>query len=1103
MARNRKILIFLGVALLLFLCAAAAGVVYTIESPGKLKALVEQSISQATGTECSIREFSYSLNPLLIRARGIQLIDHVQGFYLELTELVTELSLQGPFTRRRLVVKHLTIKGFSLNTYYSSSLTEIRDQPASTGFFSRAARGLVGLLLFRDIQIDGAEVSGGRIHSEIGEQILTLGGIHLSLNEEKSAQIDCYGRLRWRSGEMEMNLPHLRLAVDRAISIVDPEIRMSVKGEQMTFATPRGKVENLSGEVEVVYDRNSRLLTFNSARLSSENLTLKQGNGSPSPLLTVHFNADGFVDFSSGRAGAQHFHLILNQLMEATGALHGGVRPTPEVKLTGLVLQMSLQKAWPLLSEVFGVKPSSFKVGGVAHVTGNLAGTLQGNDWRWDCDLQVRLKDNDVSFTAPDTQGRGMVTAEIQVKGLFPAVETALTFTLDRAALAWKRMELNSAGVSFAASGKGLDFELKNLNLQAPQAEFLLAGKRLQALDIKAQIQSGAIHFTPKKINFPKIDIHSSLITNLQLSVDAQDGQITVGLEGKEVKLFSLAQALNVIPSDWHLEGIDSLSMKGILKEDGHWRLDSQCNCDRFAFQSPDMGQAGEKIAVQLGIAATGDLSRAGLTASVEGSAEKGGFLYDRIYLDLSKNSLQVQAQGDYDFFSRTADLSAFKFVLKDLLALEAEGQFADPTSERPSHLLVHVPRMPVKPAFQFFFKDPLKQEVPFLAELDLGGDFLAEIEFQKASEGWRLLGHCSWRDGEILGKSVTLEGIELDLPFWGETLRAFAESPFRSRSPFFINLKKEGTLSIQSIGLPYLPRQSFAAQVRTTPNLITFIPQDSIKTPGGEIELGPLSLNGLFTLSPSLVTSATFKGIDLAPFLSDLRFQPIPGAIQGKLDSLQFEGRRIQSKGDLTLRAYGGEIIFSNLGGSGIFTSTPTFLLDATWKDVNLGELTEGTPFGKIEGILKGHAKNLEIVCGEPQRFDLFMETVKTKEVPQKISVRAVENIAQIGGGGSPFIGLGGLLTSFFREFPYDKIAIQASLENDAFKIGGPLKEGDKVYLVKRSGFSGVNVVNQDPDQQISFKDMVKRIKRVTATRESPLGEEENPKSEKQELRD
>jgi hypothetical protein len=69
------------------------------------------------------------------------------------------------------------------------------------------------------------------------------------------------------------------------------------------------------------------------------------------------------------------------------------------------------------------------------------------------------------------------------------------------------------------------------------------------------------------------------------------------------------------------------------------------------------------------------------------------------------------------------------------------------------------------------------------------------------------------------------------------------------------------------------------------------------------------------------------------------------------------------------------------------------------------------------------------------------------------------------------------------FKEFPYEKIGIRASLENDLFRINGTIKEGGKEYIVKRGGFSGVNVVNQNPDNRISFKDMVKRVKRVATS--------------------
>ncbi|MBS1238316.1 MAG: putative rane protein, partial [Deltaproteobacteria bacterium] len=232
---------------------------------------------------------------------------------------------------------------------------------------------------------------------------------------------------------------------------------------------------------------------------------------------------------------------------------------------------------------------------------------------------------------------------------------------------------------------------------------------------------------------------------------------------------------------------------------------------------------------------------------------------------------------------------------------------------------------------------------------------------------------------------------------------------------------------------------------------------------------------------------------------LSELWSHPVQGSIQGKLDAVRFDCDRIQTKGNVAVRVFGGEALLSRLGVSGVLGSTPTLLLDATWKDMNLAELTEGTPFEKIEGILKGRVEHLEMVGNEPQRFDLFMETVKAGQEPQKISVRALENIARLGGSESPFIGLAGAFTSLFGEFPYDKIAIQASLENDVFRIDGPLREGNKVYLVKRSGLSGVNVVNQDPDRQISFKDMVKRIKRVTASKSTVSFEEQNPKSEPQ----
>jgi hypothetical protein len=1098
MSKKRRLLILLGVTLLLALSAVVTVVLYYAESPGELKTLVEQSISRATGTECSIQEFSYSLNPLFIHARGIQVIDHVRGFSLEIPELTTTLSFQGSFFRRRLIVNHLTISGLSLSASRSTSLAETGEHPVAPGFFGRLARRLVPLLLFRDIQIHEAELSGGRVSSEMDEQNLTISEIHLSLNPDKSLQMSCYGRLRSPSMVMEVSMPNLRLTPDSAISIIDPEIRLSLESEEMTVTTPRGKAESLSVTAKVVYDRDRKLLRFDSARLSTENLTVMQGNGPGFPSFSMKLDADGFVDFSSGRAGAERFHLSLNQIMEANGSFQAVTGAHPEVRLTGLALQVTLQKTWPLLARAFGRTPSPLEFGGVAYVTGDLDGLLKENAWQWNCDLRARLNDGDLSFTAPDAQGRGKVTAAVQVKGLYPAVETALSLAMDKAELRWKGLGVRSAKTAFSASGKGLGFDIQNLNFGASQAEFMLGGTRVQLPDLGAKMQHGTIDFTQFQLNFPRIDLHVSLIKNLQLSLEAHEGQGAFALEGKETGIFSLAQALNLVPQAWQLGGVDSFTMKGTLEKNGRWLLESNWNLDRVAFQSPDLRYAGEKISLGLHITVSQSINKKGWATSVEGNAAEGGFLYDRIYLDLRKNSLHVQFRGDYDQPDRSADISEFKVVLKDLLSLEAEGQLTDPMLQHPCHLRIRLPRMPLKPAFQLLLKEPLEQEVPFLAELDVGGDLTAEMDFQKAVEGWRLLGRCSWRGGEILGKDFTLEGIELDLPFWGENPGASSDSSFEAKFPPPGDFRKQGRLFMQSVALPYLPTQSFNARASIAPNIVSLTLQDPIKTPGGEIDLDPISIKGLNTLSPFVVTGATLRESDLTPLLLELWPHPVAGTAQGRLDAVTFDGNRVQTRGNVNVKAFGGEIRLSNLGATGVLGSTPTLLLDATWKDINLAELTAGTPFDRIDGILKGHVQHLEVVGGEPQRFDLFIETVQTKGVPQTISVRALENIAQIGGGGSPFIGLAGALTSLFKDFPYDKIAIQASLENDVFTITGPLREGNKVYLVKRSGFSGVNVINQNPDQRISFKDMMKRIKRVTASAGAVPAEEQNPKNSK-----
>jgi hypothetical protein len=365
------------------------------------------------------------------------------------------------------------------------------------------------------------------------------------------------------------------------------------------------------------------------------------------------------------------------------------------------------------------------------------------------------------------------------------------------------------------------------------------------------------------------------------------------------------------------------------------------------------------------------------------------------------------------------------------------------------------------------------------LNKLEIGGALSADLELTGGWADWMVAGHCLWTEGSVSlsHHGLSLKGVNLNFPVWhGKGKGDVKKGPLK------------GDLSIRSLVLPFLPEQSLRLSLHAGPNLLSVDSPTTLRIPGGRVLIGPLLGTNLAEPRRSIKTSITMPDVDTGPISSRLWPQPIKGTIKGKLDPIRFEGDTLTCYGEIRARVFDGEIILSNLGASGLLTPTPVLRASVELNDLSLEEPTTGTPFGKIEGILRGYVKNLEVAYGQPQRFDLLLETVKKRGISQRISVKAVENISQIGGGQNPFIGLAGGFATFFKEFPYKKIGVRASLENDVFRINGTIKEGGKEYLVKRGRFSGVDIINQNPDNRISFRDMVKRIKRVTAGSGGPV---------------
>ena len=621
-------------------------------------------------------------------------------------------------------------------------------------------------------------------------------------------------------------------------------------------------------------------------------------------------------------------------------------------------------------------------------------------------------------------------------------------------------------------SGNYPVIEVKDVTVQIPRAKINTGARDILMGDVRVRIPDGRIDTEKQSAILPKVQLETLGLKNILLGIRLQERNLNFTIQGKETLLFHAAVAYHLIPSDWILKVHDSIQINVTGPWTGPWQVKAKLSLDDLVFQNKDGSIMGENVSLGTGIEGVVDLKRSRMTFDADLDARAGEALYDRYYLNLKRNPIVTSCNGTYDLQKRWIELSKLRFDLTGILPLEIRGIFKQGSSSKANaDVTVILPKVPLKPICHYFLQEPYKTEKPFLATLETEGDVSAEFRINGFQDAWQVRGRLGWLGGNfsLPEKGIALKGIHLDLPVWYQT--GVAKTPVKTLS---------GKLALESMTIPLLPEQPLSILLDTGPNRISVESPTVIKVPGGDLRLGSVQVEKLFGPNLTIHTRLEFDDIKLQPFLSMIWTRPLKGSFAGILDPVRYENHTVTTGGELKADVFQGNIIVSDLGASGIFTSAPVFKLNVKWEDLLLSEMTTDTAFGKIEGILKGQLRDVEMAYGQPQRFNLLLETVQKKGISQKISVKAVENIAQIGGGQSPFMGLAGAFASLFKKFPYEKIGIKANLENDVFTVNGTIREGGIEYLVKRGSFSGVDIVNQNPDNRISFKDMVKRIKRI-----------------------
>jgi len=172
-------------------------------------------------------------------------------------------------------------------------------------------------------------------------------------------------------------------------------------------------------------------------------------------------------------------------------------------------------------------------------------------------------------------------------------------------------------------------------------------------------------------------------------------------------------------------------------------------------------------------------------------------------------------------------------------------------------------------------------------------------------------------------------------------------------------------------------------------------------------------------------------------------------GKLSGVIPNVRYAEGNLAVGGVLLVRVFDGEVTLRNLRLEQPFGVVPRLQVDAQAQNIDLETLTGTFSFGKIEGTLEGRIDGLQMETWRPVAFDAVFATPEEDDSRHRISQKAVDNIANIGGG-----GVGGALSRsflrFFKDFPYDRLGISCRLENGICAMGGVEPAESGYYLVK-----------------------------------------------------
>jgi len=368
---------------------------------------------------------------------------------------------------------------------------------------------------------------------------------------------------------------------------------------------------------------------------------------------------------------------------------------------------------------------------------------------------------------------------------------------------------------------------------------------------------------------------------------------------------------------------------------------------------------------------------------------------------------------------------------------------------------------------FRTFAIDPFSLE-----GLDGSGKFSMHCKFDGNRTRTHLKGKMNFENCTVSKDKAVFEGINAGLPFVLSLNEKFLPQTDKT-----LPYSQSGTIRIKKITAGELKVRNFDFPVSVSSNSIEFGTIPVIHLEGGTLKLLSLKMRNPFDDNFVLNGKVVARNINLLPLSP--KSLPVDGQISGDLKFWLLKDH-LSTTGKLFGKVYGGEMKIDEIFAENPFENSRQYGADFKIKHLDLEPLSQALDIGRITGRMDLDLTGLIIAYDQPAAVHLLARTTPGSGKSGDISLKAVNTLSVIGTG-SGLTGAGvGMFSQFFKEFGYAGLGLECTLDADIFKIRGLIRDDGIEYIIKRPPLFGINVVNSNPENLISFSDMLKRLKRV-----------------------